>query len=50
MIREGIDTAEKEQSRKIPDNYRAVIGQGNASKTSVRNPRDYPVLAERFAK
>jgi len=52
-IREGIEekTVFGEHTiveRQIPDNYKAVLDHRNASKTSVRRPKDYPVLKERF--
>jgi len=50
MIREGIDIPDNEQSKRIPENYRVVIDHTKATKTSVRKPRDYPVLQERFQK
>ena len=50
MIREGINIPDKDQSKRIPENYHAVIDPSTATKTSVRKPRDYPVLAERFTK
>ena len=50
MIREGINIKDKDQSKVIPENYRAVIDHTKACKTSVRKPRDYPVLQERFSK
>ena len=49
MIREGISTPVDEQEKRIPDNYRAVLDHNNATHTSVRRPRDYPVLRDRFA-
>ena len=49
MIREGISTPVDEQETRIPDNYRAAFDVSLASKTSVRRPRDYPVLRDRFA-
>jgi hypothetical protein len=48
MIREGINVAEKDQDTTIPKNYHAVIDHTTACKTTVRKPRDYPVLQERF--
>lgn len=52
-VREGIQednsSKTKEGERKIPDNFKAVLDARNASKTSVRTPRDYPVLRERFS-
>ena len=50
MIREGISTPLEEQETRIPDNYRAAFDASTATKTSVRRPRDYPVLAARFEK
>ena len=50
MIREGINTPIEEQEKRIPDNYRAVLDVTTATKTSVRRPRDYPVLRDRFVK
>jgi len=49
MIREGINTPLDQQETRIPDNYRAVLDVSTATKTSVRRPRDYPVLRDRFA-
>lgn len=49
MIREGINTPIDQQETRIPDNYRAAFDVSMASKTSVRRPRDYPVLRDRFA-
>ena len=49
MIREGINTLLDQQETRIPDNYRAAFDVSMASKTSVRRPRDYPVLRDRFA-
>ena len=49
MIREGISTPLDQQETRIPDNYRAVLDVSTATKTSVRRPRDYPVLRDRFA-
>ena len=49
MIREGINTPLDQQETRIPDNYRAAFDVSQASKTSVRRPRDYPVLRDRFA-
>ena len=43
MIREGIFNNGDEVKR-IPDNFRSVIDASSASKTSVRRPKDYPVL------
>lgn len=48
MIREGISTPLHEQEKQIPDNYRAAFDVSTASKTSVRRPRDYPMLKDRF--
>ena len=48
MIREGVNVAKGDEIKKIPDNYRSVIDASSATKTSVRKPRDYPVLQERF--
>jgi len=50
MIREGINTPVEEQEKRIPDNYRAAFDVSTATKTSVRRPRDYPVLRDRFQK
>lgn len=50
MIREGINTPVAEQEKRIPDNYRAAFDVTTATKTSVRRPRDYPVLRDRFQK
>lgn len=50
MIREGINTPIEEQEKRIPDNYRAAFDVTTATKTSVRRPRDYPVLRDRFVK
>jgi len=49
-IREGISDEATTRTAKqaIPDNFKAVIDSGKASKTSVRRPRDYPVLGARF--
>lgn len=47
MIREGVYTTN--EVKRIPDNYRAVMDAGSATKTSVRRPKDYPVLQARFA-
>ena len=49
MIREGIVVKPGEEIKRIPDNYRVVLDASNATKTSVRQPRDYPVLGARFA-
>ena len=49
MIREGINTPLDQQEKRIPDNYRAAFDVSQATKTSVRRPRDYPVLRDRFA-
>lgn len=49
MIREGISTPVEEQETRIPQNYHAVLDVNTASKTSVRRPRDYPVLRDRFS-
>ena len=49
MIREGINTPVDQQETRIPDNYRAAFDVSQATKTSVRRPRDYPVLRDRFA-
>ena len=48
MIREGVNVAKGDEVKRIPDNYRAVLDASSASKTSVRRPRDYPVLQARF--
>uniref|UniRef100_A0A7S3CU06 Uncharacterized protein n=1 Tax=Strombidium rassoulzadegani TaxID=1082188 RepID=A0A7S3CU06_9SPIT len=52
-IREGIyDASVKrdiENKPKIPTNFSA-LKDINTSKTSVRRPKDYPVLGERFTK
>lgn len=48
MIREGVKVAKGDEVKKIPDNYRSVIDANIATKTSVRRPKDYPVLGERF--
>lgn len=48
MIREGVNVTKGDEIKKIPDNYRSVIDASSATKTSVRKPRDYPVLQERF--
>lgn len=48
MIREGINTPVEQQETRIPENYRAAIDVTTTSKTSVRRPRDYPVLRDRF--
>lgn len=48
MIREGISTPLHEQEKRIPDNYRAAFDVASASKTSVRRPKDYPMLKDRF--
>jgi putative ABC transport system ATP-binding protein len=50
MIREGISTPVGEQVTRIPDNYRAVLDHTAAPHTSVRRPKDYPVLRDRFVK
>ncbi len=50
MIREGISTPIEEQETRIPDNYKAAFDTSAATKTSVRRPRDYPVLRDRFVK
>ncbi len=50
MIREGISTPIEEQETRIPDNYKAAFDTSTATKTSVRRPRDYPVLRDRFVK
>jgi len=50
MIREGINTPLEQQEKRIPDNYRAAFDVTTATKTSVRRPRDYPVLRDRFVK
>jgi len=49
MIREGINTPVDQQETRIPDNYRAAFDVSQATKTSVRRLRDYPVLRDRFA-
>ena len=48
MIREGISTPVDQQEKRIPDNYKAAFDTSLATKTSVRRPRDYPVLRDRF--
>lgn len=50
MIREGINTPLDQQETVIPSNYRAAFDTSQATKTSVRRPRDYPVLRDRFHK
>jgi len=50
MIREGVSVTKGDEAKKIPDNYRPVIDAVSATKTSVRRPKDYPFLKERFAK
>ena len=50
MIREGISTPAHEQETRIPQNYHAVLDANNCQHTSVRRPRDYPVLRDRFEK
>lgn len=49
-IREGIsdEAAKSSTKEKIPDNFRQVMDASRASKTSVRMPKDYPVLGTRF--
>jgi hypothetical protein len=49
MIREGVKAASLEEVKRIPDNYRVVMDANTATKTSVRRPKDYPVLQARFA-
>jgi len=52
-VREGIQEENNSKTdtgaRRIPDNFKACLDVRNATKTSVRTPRDYPVLRERFA-
>ena len=48
MIREGINTPVDLQEKTIPANYRAAFDVTQATKTSVRRPKDYPVLRDRF--
>jgi hypothetical protein len=48
MIREGVCVAKGDEVKKIPDNYCSVIDAATATKTSVRRPKDYPFLKERF--
>jgi putative ABC transport system ATP-binding protein len=52
-VREGIQEENNSKTdktqRKIPDNFKACFDTKNATKTSVRTPKDYPVLRERFA-
>lgn len=54
-VREGIQAENNSKleghQRKIPNNFRTCFtNPDGASKTSVRTPRDYPVLKERFNK
>ena len=46
MIREGI--TKTDEVKRIPDNFRHVMDASAATKTSVRRPKDYPVLQARF--
>ena len=48
MIREGCDVESASKNKTIPENYKAVLDPAMAEHTSVRRPRDYPVLGERF--
>jgi len=48
MIREGVMVSKADETRKIPTNFKPLIDSANSSKTSVRKPRDYPVLQTRF--
>ena len=52
-VREGIQEENNSKidgkARKIPANFSACLDVRTATKTSVRTPRDYPVLRERFA-
>ena len=52
-VREGIQAENnsklESQQKKIPQNFRCCLDVNNASKTSVRTPKDYPILRARFA-
>jgi hypothetical protein len=48
MIREGINIAEEDQNKTIPQNWRPILDPSICQSTSVRKPEDYPVLGERF--
>jgi hypothetical protein len=52
-VREGIQEENNSKldgnQRKIPRNFSACLDVRAATKTSVRTPKDYPVLRERFA-
>jgi len=52
-VREGIQEENNSKLagnvRQIPANFSACLDVRSATKTSVRTPRDYPVLRERFA-
>ena len=53
-VREGIqqenNSKTDQNARAIPDNFKCCLPDlRNVTKTSVRTPRDYPVLKERFA-
>lgn len=52
-VREGTQQIEDlssgdQQARPIPANFHAVVDPATATKTSVRRPQDYPILASRF--
>lgn len=51
-VREGIQEENNSKlasgARKIPQNFECCLDVRTATKTSVRTPRDYPVLKERF--
>lgn len=51
-VREGIQQENNSKTsgntRKIPKNFASCFDVNSATKTSVRTPRDYPVLAQRF--